>query len=77
MEFEIFRTSREIPPIEEFSRYETEKFNNGHINTTFYIEISTFDSIIDIIKKYGDIIIRTPYSENGSPIIEIYDDYRE
>lgn len=53
---------------------------DGHIvrkidQTKWCVELADLDALIAFVKKYGEVVIRPP--EDGTPIIEIYDDYRE
>lgn len=42
----------------------------------FYIEIDTLEDLVNLSRRYGDLIVIGGGGEN-SPEIEIYDDYRE
>lgn len=63
---------------------------NHHINEQGFIEreydpidswgirLDTLEDLLNFQKDVGeDIIIRTSYTDNKTPCIEIYDDYRE
>ena len=71
MDFRIYRTSawiHENPCCEE----SLEK-NNG-----WFIEINSIGDLIELINKYGDLIMaKDDYNKSKGYTIEIYDDYRE
>lgn len=43
----------------------------------WYVDIDTIEDLLLFKEKYGEIIIGTAYEDNKTPMIEIYDDYRE
>ena len=44
----------------------------------YHIEIESLEDLVALMKREGEIIIREGgYKEDGLPVIEIYDTYRE
>lgn len=44
----------------------------------YHIEIASLEDLVALMKREGEIIIREDgYKEDGLPVIEIYDTYRE
>ena len=44
----------------------------------YHIEIGSLEDLVALMKREGEIIIREGgYKEDGLPVIEIYDTYRE
>lgn len=79
MKFYVVRTSGKTPPCEE-AKHENvylKRFDGKTIETDVWlIELNTLDELMELNKKYGDIIIEDYWYAEGKAI-EIYDGYRE
>lgn len=80
MKFKVERTSmryRELKPCEEAYEGNILWIGSDKYIKCWYVDINSLQELLDFEKKYGDIIITTSLFDNKTPVIEIYDYYRE
>ncbi len=58
------------------------RIEDGHIKRDFdgadwYVEIENLEALIAFGEKYGALVLRPSFNNNGDLCIEIYDSYRE
>lgn len=78
----ITRTSsfcdEDIKPISEARKVKEKDPDTGISHVYWEMEINTIEDIMNLVSKYGDIIIKKDTSSNVHDVeIEIYDGYRE
>ena len=67
-----------IKPISEAKKVEVKRPETGASHIYWEMEINTIEDIMNLVSKYGDIIITKDTSSMvHNAEIEIYDDYRE
>ena len=44
---------------------------------TWFVDIDTLEQLMTFHKKYGDLVIESPWCKSYMPAIEIYDERRE
>jgi hypothetical protein len=44
---------------------------------TWFVEVDGLDGLLALWRKYGDLVITDSWADKVSPMIEIYDGYRE
>ena len=78
MTFAIERTSDwtgERKPCEEAVLV---KEGSARSDPVYHIEIGSLEALVELMKREGEIIIKEGgYNNDGLPVIEIYDTYRE
>lgn len=80
MKFKVERTSSrsmELKPCKEAYEGNILWIGNDKYIKCWYVDINSLQELLDFAEKYGDIIIGTSYEYGKTPMIEIYDDYRE
>lgn len=77
MKFVIYRTSEIVPPCEEAKKETMKLLVDGDEEEIYTIEVNTLEELLNICKKYGDVIVNENYWDTKFPYIEIYDYYRE
>ena len=52
--------------------------DTAHTYPLYHIEIGSLEALVELMKREGEIIIKEGgYNDDGLPVIEIYDTYRE
>ena len=72
------RIEEDVKPIDEARKVEVKDPDIGMSHVYWEMEINTIEDIMNLVSKYGDIVItKDTFSMIHSVEIEIYDDYRE
>jgi hypothetical protein len=48
-----------------------------HDEDAWFVEFDSLEALIAFFEKHGNLVITTSWSDKTSPMVEIYDDYRE